>query len=83
MAPRGRARTSFFNCSSRRCGSYYIKKGAKNIDKVHNGELIHKLLGLWNEIEVTSGSIQQIKDMMKSKTVATRAMYKDTHVSSR
>ena len=58
-------------------GSYYIKKGGKNVDKVHNGELAHKLFGLWSEIEVTSDSIQKVKDMFKSKTVSIRAMYKD------
>ena len=64
-------------------GSYYAKKGAKKVDKTHNGELIRKRFGLWAEIEVTPESIQHLKDMLKSNTVAIRAMYKDTQVSSR
>ena len=62
-------------------GSYYTKKGGKNVDKVHNGELAHKLFGLWSEIEVTSDSIQKVKDMFKSKTVSIRAFYKEEKVS--
>ena len=63
-------------------GPYYVHKCAKGVDTSFNSEFAGKLFVLWCEIEVTPGNVQQLKDMVRSKTFVGHKKGKDMKARS-